>query len=737
MTAVPTDAPAPGRLTDVAADLERALARRMHLLAAALTAGGCLPYFILLLGRPATPGGAAVLGVAVFGICAALASLWWVRRTHRYVAAIALLCWPVFLALSALMAAQGGVGGTAVWWLPVAPLIALQGGATRSGVAMAVLLVVELLTVHVLGLHGDLRLPLLAPALDETRRFLVVTISSTCAITVVALGVHWRHRLLRELNRALIAARAAGQARSRFIATMSHEIRTPLNGIVGAAEMLRSSSLDEGQRKALHVLSHSTEALMALVNHVLDFSKLEAGRMETERVAFDLHELIQDAVELFAAQADTKGVALSAHVRRDVPVQVIGDPARLRQILHNLVANAVKFTASGEVHLCATTAAGADGRPWLRLSIRDTGIGMTVAQRGRLFEAFEQGDASTTRRFGGTGLGLAISRELAELLGGRFEVESEPGHGSTFTLHLPLTLAAEPAALASDHAAAVPPPPALAGRHIWLVSPTASLREGLLDVIAQAGGACEAFITLPMPAALAQARASGTDVVLVDDTALAPAGLDAAAWAARLDAAGLPGVLLRGLAGHPRGLRGSLTSLYKPARPAAVIDALRRMLATAPAPSTGDEAPAPPAAARDTPQPAATVRRALLVEDNPVNQLVACAMLESLGLRVTLATNGIEAIQQFSQPPDAVAFEIVLMDCQMPELDGMACTRRLREIEAREGRQRTPVVAMTADGQAEVGAECAAAGMDGFLAKPVRREQLQAVLERWAPARGG
>ena len=735
MTAARPDVPEPGRLTDLAAELERALARRMHLLAAALTAGGCLPYFFLLLGRPATPGGVAVLGVAVLGICAALASLWWVRPTRRYVAAIELLCWPVFLALLTLMAAQGGVGGTAVWWLPVAPLIALQGGATRSGVAMALLMVAGLATVHALGLHGDLRLPLLAPALDGTRRFLVVMISSTCSITVVALGVHWRHRLLRELSRALVAARAAGQARSRFIATMSHEIRTPLNGIVGAAEMLRSSALDEGQRKALHVLSHSTEALMALVNHVLDFSKLEAGRMETERVAFDLHELVQDAVELFAAQADTKGVALSAHVRRDVPVQVIGDPARLRQILHNLVANAVKFTASGEVHLRATTAAGADGRAWLRLSIRDTGIGMTVAQRGRLFEAFEQGDASTTRRFGGTGLGLAISRELAELLGGRFEVESEPGHGSTFTLYLPLTLAAEPAAPGSDPAAAVPPPPALAGRRIWLVSPTASLREGLLDVIAQAGGACEAFITLPMPAALAQARASGTDVVLVDDTALAPAGLEAAAWAARLDAAGLPGVLLRGLAGHPHGLRGSLTCIYKPARPAAVIDALRRVLAQAP--STGDEAPALPAAARDTPHPAATVHRALLVEDNPVNQLVACAMLESLGLRVTLAANGIEAIQQFSQPPDAFDFEIVLMDCQMPELDGMECTRRLREIEAREGRQRTPVVAMTADGQAEVGAECTAAGMDGFLAKPVRREQLQAVLERWAPARSG
>ena len=175
MTTARPDVHDPGRLTELATDLECALARRMHLLAAALTAGGSLPFVFLLLGRTATPGGLAVLGVAVFGISAALVSLWWVRRTQRYVVAIELLCWPVFLALLTLMAAQGGVGGTAVWWLPVAPLIALQGGASRSGVAMAVLMMVALATVHALGLHGDLRLPLLAPSLDNTRRFLVVT----------------------------------------------------------------------------------------------------------------------------------------------------------------------------------------------------------------------------------------------------------------------------------------------------------------------------------------------------------------------------------------------------------------------------------------------------------------------------------------------------------------------------------------------------------------------------------
>jgi len=723
----------PGRLTELATDLECALARRMHLLAAALTAGGSLPFVFLLLGRTATPGGLAVLGVAVFGISAALVSLWWVRRTQRYVVAIELLCWPVFLALLTLMAAQGGVGGTAVWWLPVAPLIALQGGASRSGVAMAVLMMLALATVHGLGLHGDLRLPLLAPSLDGTRRFLVVTISSSCSITVVALGVLWRQRLLRELDHALVAARAAGQARSRFIATMSHEIRTPLNGIVGATEMLQLSALDDGQRRALHVLGHSTEALMTLVNQVLDFSKLEAGRLQIEHVAFDLHELVHDAVELFAAQADAKGVALSAHVLRDVPVRVLGDAARLRQILHNLIANAVKFTARGEVHVGAAVEPGADGGPWLRLAIRDTGIGMTADLRGRLFEAFAQGDASTTRRYGGTGLGLAISRELADLLGGHIGVESEPGQGSTFTLRLPLMTDAESVPLASGDVDAAPPPPALAGRRIGIVSPTASLRAALVDAVERAGGACEVFTGAPAAEVLAQARAAGADVLLADDTALATAGLDAAVWFGQLAEAGLRGVLLRCLAGPSPRLPDGCVVLYKPARPAAVVDALRRALV----PALAGQAAAPPADARNRSTLDLPVREVLLVEDHPVNQMVACAMLESLGLHVTLAANGFEAIHQFSHLPGDKPFAIILMDCQMPEIDGLECTRRLREIEAREGRPRTPVVAVTADGQAEVGASCIAAGMDGFLTKPVRREQLRAVLDRWAPAQAG
>jgi CheY-like chemotaxis protein len=420
-------------------------------------------------------------------------------------------------------------------------------------------------------------------------------------------------------------------------------------------------------------------------------------------------------------------------VRRDVPVHVVGDAARLRQILHNLIANAVKFTADGEVHVSAAVEPGAEGAPWLRLAVRDTGIGMTAALRGRLFEAFAQGDASTTRRYGGTGLGLAISRELADLLGGRIGVESEPERGSTFTLHLPLTTVAAPVALSSGAADTAPLPPALTGRRIGIVSPTASLRQALADVVDAAGGACEPFIALPESGALAQARVAGVDVVLLDDTALATAGLDAAAWFARLAEAGLRGVLLRRLGGPSPGLPDGCVVLYKPARPAAVVDALCRALA----PPVPGHASAQAADTRDKSHPDVPLREVLLVEDHPVNQLVARAMLESLGLHVTLAANGIEAIRLFARPPGATRFGLVLMDCQMPEIDGLECTRRLREIEMREGRPRTPIVAFTADGQAEVGAACIAAGMDAFLTKPVRREQLRAVLDRWAPAEAG
>jgi CheY-like chemotaxis protein len=489
---------------------------------------------------------------------------------------------------------------------------------------------------------------------------------------------------------------------------MSHEIRTPLHGIVGAAELLRGSRLDEGQRQVLSVLRRSSSSLLALVNDVLDFSKLEAGRMRVEHVRFDLHDAIHDAAEVFSAQAEAKNIELLSHCTADLPQSTVGDAARLRQILHNLVGNAVKFTETGEVRVFAAPERGPDGSPWVRVSVRDTGIGMTGAQVAGLFEAFSQADLSTTRRFGGSGLGLAIARELAELLGGRIEVQSLPGQGSTFMLLMPLV----------DSVLAAPAPALLAGAQVQVVSAQRSRREDLSELVQRHGGACEAFEALPATGA---PHAPGSrPVVLCDDRSLAAAGLSAAEWADALAASGARGVLIVGLSADARQLPRELLPVYRPATPARVIDALQRAIAGQAADSARMDLDG------NTAFDGTRAPRVLLVEDNPVNQMVAQALLERLGATVVLAGDGAQALQRVAE----AEFDVVLMDCQMPVMDGLVCTRALRERETRLQLRRLPVVAMTAASDEEARDACRDAGMDDFLTKPVDQLQFAAVLAR-------
>jgi signal transduction histidine kinase/CheY-like chemotaxis protein len=707
-------AQAPAEPVDAATELELALSRRVHLLAVGLIGGSCLLYLGWLATHPPAPAAMAVASMAAFGLLASIAAWAWARRTRRYPAATAGLCWMVFLAMSTLAAAQGGATGTAVWWLPLGPLLALQGGAVRSGVAMAVVMFAELTILHALRSQGWMPVPLVAP-LSDTQRFLAVATSSTCMVVVVGLGLHWRRHLLRELQSALTTARQASEVKSRFLANMSHEIRTPLHGIVGAAELLRGTRLDEGQRQVLGVLRRSSSALLALVNDVLDFSKLEAGRMRVEHAPFDLHDAIHDAAEVFSAQADAKGVDLLSHCTADLPRSTVGDAARLRQILHNLVGNAVKFTTAGEVRVFAAPERGDDGRRWVRVSVRDSGIGMDEAQVAGLFEAFSQADLSTTRRFGGSGLGLAIARELAELLGGHIEVQSLAGRGSTFMLMLPL------------HDATEAPPPAalLTGVEVQVISASRSRSEDLAELVQRHGGRCEAFSTLP-PAGPAL-PAGQRRIVLCDDRALAAAGLSATAWADRLAASGERGVLLAALSTDARKLPRELVPLYRPAQPARVIEALQRALAPVP-PDSAHMDLDPPVAIAGT-----RVPRVLLVEDNLVNQLVAQALLERLGAQVVLAGDGEQALLRLAED----RFDLVLMDCQMPVLDGPSCTRRWREIEAQRAGPRIPVVAMTAASDEDARAACRDAGMDDFLTKPVEQPSLAAMLARVMQATAG
>jgi signal transduction histidine kinase/CheY-like chemotaxis protein len=697
--------------------LERELARRLLNLTALLVAIGAGVFLVANLWIRLWPEAA----LAFLAFTGALLAWHWARRSENPVQGIQWLVWSAFVGLSGGLLRQGDTQGPAIWWLSALPVLLLQGGAVRAGVTLGGLIVVEALFVEPLSRWlGLARAD--AFALGAARRDIAITGAIAVDLLVLVMGIRWRRALLADLDAARVEAVNATQVKSRFLANMSHEIRTPLNGIVGATELLRGTRLDEGQRQVLGVLRRSSAALLALVNDVLDLSKLEAGRMRAERVAFDLHDAIHDAAEVFSAQAQAKGVELLAHCTADLPQHCVGDPARLRQILHNLVANAVKFTSEGEVRLFAAPEPGPGGGRWLRVSVRDSGIGMTEAQRASLFEAFEQGDVSTTRRFGGSGLGLAISRELAALLGGRIEVESVPGRGSTFMLLVPLH-PVEVEARAAPAAAAAP----LDGVQALVVSPNRSLRDDLCELLRRAGAQCDARETIDraIPSGPAPGDVGARPiVVLCDEKALEAAGLDPARWLDHLEREGRRGVLLVGLAVSARGLPRALLPLYKPALPSRVIDTVRRALGDPPQDSARMDLD-------PIDQPGA--RRVLLVEDNPVNQLVAQGLLERLGVHTIIAGDGEQALRLFAEPPAGTRFDLVLMDCQMPTLDGLACTRRLRELEAAEGRARTPIVAMTAQTEAEAGAACRAAGMDDFLPKPVEMAQLMRVMTRWRP----
>jgi len=688
---------------DSAHALEQELARRLlHLVAALVFAAGGVFLLANLWARlwPETLTTAAAL------VAAAL--IW--RDAHRRgrpALGIRLLAWTAFAALSGGLLRQGDTQGPALWWLSALPLLLLQGGLLVDGAVMTALIVAEALFVDQFA--AWLRVMPVDPAqLGAWRRDLAIAGALTVNALVLVMGIRWRRALLAQLDEARRRAEDAAQVKARFLANMSHEIRTPLHGIVGAAELLRGTRLDEGQRQVLSVLRRSSSALMSLVDDVLDFSKLEAGRMRVAHERFDLHDVIHDAAEMFSAQAEAKGVDLLSHCTADLPASAVGDAARLRQILHNLVGNAVKFTERGEVRVFAAPERDTDGSPWARIAVRDSGIGMSEAQLAGLFEAFSQADLSTTRRFGGTGLGLAIARELATLLGGRIEVQSLPGQGSTFMLLVPLR----------DSVAATPAPALLAGTEVQLVGMSRSRRDDLADLVHRHGGACSHVDSLAPPAMpLAPAARR---VLLCDARALAAAGLDAAAMADRVAAGGERGVLLVGAAVDARSLPRELVPLYRPASPSQVIEALQRAL----------RPPAPDSARMDIELPAARdgtrAARVLLVEDNLVNQLVAQSLLERLGAQVVLAGDGEQALQRLAEHD----FDLVLMDCQMPVLDGLECTRRWREIESRERRSRVTVVAMTAASDWLAREECVAAGMDDFLPKPVDQGQLAALLAR-------
>jgi len=543
--------------------------------------------------------------------------------------------------------------------------------------------------------------------LEEHRRFLERQVTERTA----------------HLERALDDARQASKAKSEFLARMSHEIRTPMNGVLGMTELLRNSELNVRQRRLVNTVYKSGESLLQIINDILDFSKVEAGRMQLARVDFSLRDAVEEACEMLSERADAKGLELICAIHPSVPAWINGDPLRIKQVLINLIGNAIKFTQRGEVVVRVTST---DDKSKLRFEVRDTGPGIDTSDRERLFEAFTQAEATTTRVHGGTGLGLAIARELVTLMHGQISVESAPGRGATFWFDIPLEAATQPATLRI-------PRNSLSGSRALVVDDNAINREILQEYLR--GWGIEVTAAVDGKAALDLMRAAQSanrhfDVVILDHKMPRMDGLTCLKHLRAIPALQSTRVIL--LSSMDLALRHpelkSLNvdeALTKPVRHARLHAALMRVLGHDISMQTMQMRALPRTSEQRETEHGSV--RLIMVEDNEVNREVALGMLSSMGCPAEVAVNGAEAVQAF----DDNAFDIVLMDCHMPVMDGYTAAAAMRAMEAERNRKRTPILALTANAMDGGRERCMASGMDDVLVKPFTLTQLRALIEQW------